>query len=224
MERHEINWHWVRGHAGNPSNERADELATKAREALRRQGSLRPSQRETNASADPKSSHPEEQSTADADLPKVDIYTRGCALGVPGPGGYAAVITHDDSERVVSGSWPLTTNNVMELWGVVAALRALKQPSHVTIHTSSKYVQQGATKWLAGWERRGWRTRAGRPVKNREIWTELSHVMGDHDICWEHEPTGDGGKESDQAYAIARQEAEAERAQGNTSDVRKERI
>jgi len=196
-DRHEIEWHWVKGHRGNPLNERADRLATEARRKLpparRRKGT-------PSVAIDP------------AALPEMVIYARACALGVPGPGGYAALLQDaDGATECVSGSWPLATSNVMELWAAIGALRHLGQPSRVTVHTTSKYVLDGATKWLATWEKSGWRTVSGKPVKHREIWEELSRVLGDHDIKWLYDAKSDRGEQSDRAAQLARSEAESAR-------------
>lgn len=207
VDRHRVQWYWVKGHAGNPLNERADQLAREARQEETSRQNVRTVTDEDSGSA----------------LPKVEIYTRGCALKIPekgsgtsGVGGYAAVLVRDGEKEVVSGAWPGATNNVMELWAVVAGLQALREPSAVTIHTLSKYVLHGATQWLAGWERNNWRTRSGGQVKNKEIWLELSHVMGDHNIAWEFLPEDERGSLTQDAARIAREEAEkkVERAQG----------
>jgi len=136
------------------------------------------------------------------------IYARGCALGNPGPAGYGAIITGPQAEQQRSGGWPMATNNVMDLWGIIAGLQSLPQRARVTIHTPSKYVIDGATRWLPNWERSGWRTQSGQPVKNRELWQELSQVMGDHDIEWEHLSGTTGDQKADRAMALARSEAE----------------
>ncbi|MHB0857185.1 MAG: ribonuclease H family protein [Anaerolineae bacterium] len=149
--------------------------------------------------------------TSPVALPIVNLYARGCALGVPGPAGYAAVLIREAKEpEVVSGSWPLATSNVMELFAVIAGLRTLRQRTRVTIHTTSKYVHDGATRWLGAWERRGWLTKANEPVANRELWQELTLVMGDHDITWRFLPADERSGPSQTAAAAAR--AEAERA------------
>jgi ribonuclease HI len=139
---------------------------------------------------------------------------------VPGPGGYAATVVPAGGEvRTVAGGWPVATANVMELWAVIAGLRALRRRSAVTIYTSSKYVFDGATRWMADWERRHWRTQQGHPVKNREIWEELGHVMGDHDVHWAFRPAREANEHSVTAATTARQEAErqAAQAQGTTA-------
>jgi ribonuclease HI len=205
--RHRVEWHWVKGHRGNPLNERADQLATEAR---RRMLASEPAPRHDP----PPSGRAPRRQCEPAELPQVDILARVCVLGVPGPGGYAALLFQDAEDapsRVVSGGWPLTTSNAMELWAVIKGLQALRRRSRVTVHTGSKYVLEGATRWLASWERNGWRTRDGRPVKHREIWEELARVVGDHDVTWAPLPQGDDGANSDEAVRVARTEAERAR-------------
>ena len=192
--RQQITWRWLKGHRGDPLNERADRLATQARRQLRRNG---PAPQASRASS----------LDQQVDMPAVEVYARGCALGVPGPGGYGAALIQGSEERIVSGAWPLTTSNVMELWAVIAALKSLQRPSRVTIHTASKYVLDGATRWMAGWERHGWRKKDGSPVKNQELWRELTHVLGDHDVQWKHLPIGTESPPSSRASRAARHAA-----------------
>ena len=192
MAPHHITWEWLRGHRGNPLNERADQLATEARRRLR-------------AGNPP----PPLVTRAPESLPDVSLYTRGCALGSPGPGGFAAIIVDAEGQtRPVFGGWPLATSNVMDLWAAVAGLQALKQVSHATVYSTNKYVLDGATRWLAQWERAGWHTAEGQPVKNQEIWAELGHVLGDHNVDWEYLPDADRNSHYRRAIQLARQEAE----------------
>jgi len=206
VDRHEVQWHWVRGHRGDPLNERADALASEARRRVVGERGGRSGGKPSHAAGG-------DRALAETDLPAVSIYARGCALGVPGPGGYAAVIAAEGAEaEVVSGGWPSATNNAMELWAVIAGLRTLKGPSRVTVYSPSKYVVDGATRWLARWERNRWRTKGGDPVKNRELWQELATLMGDHDISWKHLPAAADSEYSELAAHTAR--AEAERVRG----------
>lgn len=203
-EHHQVEWRWVKGHRGNPLNERADQLATQARRRMLA-GEAAPRRDPPPAERDAR------RRRQAAELPQVDIHARACVLGVPGPGGYAALVSggpEDGADRVVSGRWPLTTSNAMELWAVVKGLQSLRLPSRVTVHTGSKYVREGATRWLASWERNGWRTRDGRPVRNREIWEELVRAVGDHDVTWAPLRRGAGAAHSDEAARVARAEAE----------------
>ena len=90
------------------------------------------------------------------DLPIVDIFTDGACKGNPGPGGWGAVLRFGDTEKEMSGGEALTTNNRMEMMAAVEALNALKKPCRVTLHTDSKYVMDGITKWVFGWQKKGW--------------------------------------------------------------------
>jgi len=200
VNRHQVEWHWVKGHNGHPINERADQLATEAR--------LKGGKKSTAVSSVNK------QPAAVAALLQVAIYCRACALGVPGPAGYAAVVVRpDDQTSLVSGGWNLASSNAMELWSAIAGLRSLKQRSKVTLFTSSKYVYDNVTKRLADWERNHWRTKEGQPVKNQEMWHELASVQGDHDITWRYVSGNTADEYSQRAARTARQEAENQAAQ-----------
>lgn len=104
------------------------------------------------------------------------IFTDGACSGNPGPGGWAAIISVPEGRVVeLGGHAALTTNNRMELAAVIAGLQAVKdRPDVVLIHTDSTYVIEGITKWIRGWKRRGWKTAAGEPVKNEDLWRALS--------------------------------------------------
>jgi ribonuclease HI len=104
---------------------------------------------------------------------------------------------------------------MMELAAAVAGLRALRRPASVTLYTTSKYVLDGATRWLASWERQGWRTKDGQPVKNKALWLELARAMGDHDVTWKSLARIKRDEFSQQAAAAARAEAEKLRAGGH---------
>jgi len=114
----------------------------------------------------------------------VEIYTDGACSGNPGPGGWGAILRYDGHERELSGGDSETTNNRMELMAAICALDALKRPSHVKLHTDSKYVLQGATEWIEGWEKRGWKTADKKPVKNVDLWQKLQDAMKPHKIDW----------------------------------------
>lgn len=101
-------------------------------------------------------------------------YADGSALGNPGPGGWAAVVLADDgSVRPLSGAEDHTTNNRMELTAAIAALEALPADVPSVLHLDSEYVVKGATVWRSGWERRGWRSSAGKAVANLDLWQAL---------------------------------------------------
>ncbi|PHS78563.1 MAG: ribonuclease HI [Rhodospirillaceae bacterium] len=115
----------------------------------------------------------------------VDISTDGACSGNPGPGGWGVVMRWKGSEKELSGSEDNTTNNRMEMMAVIKALESLKRGvGLVNIHTDSKYVMDGAEKWLAGWKRNGWKTGAKKPVKNQDLWQHLDKLLQAHTIKW----------------------------------------
>ncbi len=115
---------------------------------------------------------------------EVEIFTDGACRGNPGPGGWGALLRYGDHERELYGAEPLTTNNRMELMAAIQALEALRRPCRVRLTTDSQYLKQGITSWLANWKRRGWKTAAGKPVKNQDLWRRLDTAVGRHQVHW----------------------------------------
>ncbi|MBW8745762.1 MAG: ribonuclease HI [Sphingomonas sp.] len=129
--------------------------------------------------------------------------TDGACKGNPGPGGWGVVIRAGDKERELSGGEKLTTNNRMELTAAIKGLEALKRPCKVVLSTDSRYVIDGLTKWLAGWQRNGWRTAARQPVKNADLWQELIAAAAPHRIRWEWVKGHAGHPENERADKLA---------------------
>ncbi len=128
------------------------------------------------------------------DGPHVIVHTDGACSGNPGPGGWGAILTFGDHEKELSGGEAHTTNNRMELMAAIAALEALKKPCTVELHTDSKYVHDGISKWIHGWKRNGWKTADKKPVKNVDLWKRLDAALGEHDVRW-HWVKGHAGHE-----------------------------
>lgn len=114
----------------------------------------------------------------------VEIATDGACKGNPGPGGWGVLLRSGGSERELSGGEPLTTNNRMELMAAIKGLQALKRPCRVKLSTDSRYVLDGLTKWVAGWQRNGWKTASKQPVKNDDLWRTLIDAAAPHRIEW----------------------------------------
>jgi ribonuclease HI len=114
----------------------------------------------------------------------VEIYTDGACKGNPGVGGWGAILQKEGHTRELFGGERLTTNNRMELTAVIRALEALKRPCRVRLHTDSRYVQLGISKWINSWKRNGWRTADKQPVKNAELWHRLDELAGRHEVEW----------------------------------------
>jgi ribonuclease HI len=116
---------------------------------------------------------------------EVELWTDGACSGNPGPGGWAALLRMGPHERVLAGGETMTTNNRMELTGVVRGLNALTRPCRVRVHIDSSYVKNAFTNgWLVRWQANGWVTRDKQPVKNRELWHELLVETARHEIEW----------------------------------------
>lgn len=117
-------------------------------------------------------------------MKNVTIYTDGACSGNPGPGGWGAVLIYGGKEKELSGGDLETTNNRMELLGVLTALEALKEPCKVEIYTDSQYIVNAVNEgWLASWQKRGWRRKAG-AVKNVDFWIRLVPLLETHEITF----------------------------------------
>ena len=138
--------------------------------------------------------------------PEVDLFTDGACSGNPGPGGWAAILRMGEKERELSGGDPATTNNKMEMMAAICGLEALKRPCVVRLYTDSKYVLEGATKWIHGWKKNGWRTSAKKPVKNIDLWQRLDAAAQPHRVHWAWVKGHSGHVENDRADALARAE------------------
>lgn len=113
----------------------------------------------------------------------VEIFSDGACSGNPGPGGWGAILRCDGYEKEISGGEAHTTNNRMELTGVIQALSALKYPCKVRVTTDSKYVVDGITKgWAQSWKKRGWKKSDGKPALNPELWERLLELLAIHDV------------------------------------------
>ena len=141
-------------------------------------------------------------------LKKVEINTDGACLGNPGPGGWGALLRYGDSERELAGGESDTTNNRMELMAAIAALEALSSACEVTLHTDSQYVQKGVGEWMPNWIRRGWKTAAGQPVKNQDLWERLDRAASKHKVQWRWVRGHSGHVDNERVDKLARNAAE----------------
>ena len=117
---------------------------------------------------------------------QVTLYTDGACSGNPGPGGWACVLLYHDLKRRISGYESHTTNNKMELMGVIHGLESLTRPMPVLIITDSQYVKNAFTAgWLENWQKNGWKTKSGEPVKNQDLWLKLSLLQRKHNLSWQ---------------------------------------
>jgi len=135
----------------------------------------------------------------------IELFTDGACSGNPGPGGWAAILRSGAHESELSGGETHTTNNRMEMTAVIEGLGAIKQPSHVSIYTDSKYVMDGAKTWIIGWKKRGWKTADKKPVKNEDLWRMLDEQQTRHlSVKWTWVAGHSGHIENERADQLAR--------------------
>ena len=113
----------------------------------------------------------------------VTIYTDGACSGNPGPGGWGAILEYAGHEKELSGGEKQTTNNRMELMGVISALKELKEPCEVELYSDSKYVMDALSLgWAKGWRARGWKRADKKPALNPDLWAELLDLCETHTV------------------------------------------
>jgi len=123
-------------------------------------------------------------------LPRVELYSDGSSRGNPGPGGYGTVLrftrsTGEVHEREFSQGYRRTTNNRMELMGVIVGLEALTKPCAVDVYTDSQYVVKAFNdRWIDGWLKRGWKNASKNPVKNVDLWKRLLAAAESHSVTY----------------------------------------
>lgn len=116
-------------------------------------------------------------------MKKVTIYTDGACSGNPGVGGWGAILMYNGHEKVCSGYDKLTTNNRMEMFAVIMALKNLKEGCDVEVYTDSAYVADAFNKgWVEQWQASKWKTAGKSEVKNQDLWKELLLEMQRHKV------------------------------------------
>ncbi len=161
-QRHEIAWEWVKGHSGNLYNERADELATSA---IRSPGGG--------------SSVPSEAPTRPTVECEIFLKVSGSRRG-----GWAAVVRQGEDEEVIQGAYPGASANQLDILAAAGLLETLPARGRVAVYTASDYLRNGATEWLVGWRRRGWKTASGSAVKNATDWRRLARQLERLEVLW----------------------------------------
>ena len=131
------------------------------------------------------------------------IFTDGASKGNPGPGGWAAVLVIDNDQKKdgaasgsalksgleiieLGGCEDMTTNNKMELRAAVEGVSHTAEDSDILVYTDSSYLINGITKWVAGWKRNGWMTKAKESVLNRDLWEKLDSLAQTRSIKWKY--------------------------------------
>jgi len=141
-------------------------------------------------------------------MKKIHLYSDGSSLGNPGPGGWGTLLKYKNTVKELSGGKQNTTNNIMELTGVVEGLKALKESCEVEVISDSKYVVQGINEWLSNWEKNNWKTAGKSPVKNLELWQEYLAVSKKHTVSATWVKGHAGHIENERCDILAKNEAE----------------
>ena len=118
-------------------------------------------------------------------MKEVTIYTDGACSGNPGPGGWGAILEYKGKEKELSGGEELTTNNRMELTGVISALSALLEPCKVSLYTDSKYIVDGINQgWAEKWRSNNWMRNKKEKAQNIDLWEKLLDLLKTHDVTF----------------------------------------
>lgn len=144
-------------------------------------------------------------------MPKVVyLYSDGACSGNPGPGGFGVILRCDGKEKELSGGEKSTTNNRMELMGVITGLEALKYPCTVIVQTDSKYVVDSVTKgWARSWQKKGWIKSDKKPALNVDLWERLLALLDTHRVTftWIKGHAGHAENERCDRLAVAQRDA-----------------
>jgi len=116
----------------------------------------------------------------------ITIYCDGSSIGNPGPGGWGAVVSGGTKVKELGGFDIKTTNNRMELMAAIESLTSIRSASNVILHTDSRYVINGITKWVRGWVKNGWLTKEKKDVLNKDLWQLLEKASAKHEVSFEH--------------------------------------
>lgn len=139
-------------------------------------------------------------------MKKITLFSDGSALGNPGPGGYGTILRYGTKEKEIVGGESYTTNNRMELLGVIEGLKALKEPCEVEIISDSSYVTKGINEWLKNWIKKDFKK-----VKNVDLWKEYIEVSKPHKIYAIWVRGHNGHIENERCDLLAREEAQRQK-------------
>ncbi len=134
---------------------------------------------------------------------QITLYSDGSSLGNPGPGGYGGILEYQGKRKEYSGAEPHTTNNRMELRGVIEGLKLLKEPCQVEVISDSSYVTKAINEWLPGWVKKEFKK-----VKNPDLWKEYLEVSAPHQVKGTWVRGHNGHPENERCDTLAREAAE----------------
>ena len=141
-------------------------------------------------------------------MKKINLYSDGSSLGNPGPGGWGTILEFNGIKKELSAGEKFTTNNKMELTGVIKGLQSLKEPCEVYIISDSKYVVQAINEWLENWIKNGFKTKNNKPIKNYDLWQEYLVSSKQHKVFASWVKGHCGHEENERCDILARTQAE----------------
>jgi ribonuclease HI len=170
VDRHEVNWHWVKGHAGNLYNERVDQLATKGRGPLETSSTIqKPSVDKLKAGA-------------------LVIFMRVIVPKNGGEGGWAIRVSDGEGAQDHSGRIPkVASTQELELLTACQIFKSVDKSATLRIYTPSEYLFKGITQWIKGWQKRDWKTANGSPVKYANTWQQIQKNCQNREVEWVYE-------------------------------------
>ena len=137
-------------------------------------------------------------------MKKITLYSDGACSPNPGVGGYGAIAVYKAHRKEFSKGFKSTTNNRMELLGLIEPMESLKEPCEVHAVTDSQYVANAINKgWIKGWIKKGWKTAAKKPVKNQDLWNRLIKLINKHSLTVEWVRGHDGHTENERCDILA---------------------
>ena len=139
-------------------------------------------------------------------LKKVTLYSDGSSLGNPGPGGYGGILEFNGHEKEFYGGEAHTTNNRMELRGVIEGLKLIKEPCDITVISDSSYVVNAINSWLKGWIKRDFKK-----VKNVDLWEEYVEFSKPHNVTGVWVRGHNGHEQNERCDVLAYDEAQRQK-------------
>jgi ribonuclease HI len=182
LQRHTVEWQWVRGHAGDALNERVDRLAV---------------------SMIPRSALPLDDAEA------THVFTGVSCLGQAGPGAWAVIVRTGVEATMLVGREEKTSANRLHLLAALKGLESVTTPQPIHLYTPSDYAAQGAQQWARAWAAQGWRTKDGKPVKHSEVWQAIVKASAGRGVKWHGLKDEIHPPESQQAETLAQEAARA---------------
>jgi len=161
-----IQWEWVKGHAGNQWNEVADQLARSAVPSIDTQVEKKVQKLPTD---DPDTIH---------------IFTAIAYSSKTKEGAWAAYLRYKTHTKSISEKVKNASINQLHIYSAIGGLQLVKKKYPIHVYTLSDYLKDGASKWIRNWHKNNWITKEGEPVKHKDLWISLQQLTGSYQIKW----------------------------------------